>query len=254
MTPPDFCCLKCRTLLAIALGYSGSISCTGCGSSVSVQNGVPIYMPESDAADGVYKGAERTFAAPSAYDLVVKIRRVAFKDAVMGVSEYIDGKTILDVGCGPSLNLAHMENSHETAAAYVGIDTSTQFVLSAGAENPGPKYRFAQASVTDLPFADKTFDTTIVSFTIHHVDDSDGRLMRELLRVTRSNLIIFDHWRSDNPLADAIQDTYWRIFDGGCNYMRWSQWEKFLAGATVIRKVRTGAIFGHVVKMVCSIP
>jgi ubiquinone/menaquinone biosynthesis C-methylase UbiE len=129
-----------------------------------------------------------------------------------------------------------------------------EFVLSASAENPGKKYRFAQASVTDLPFADKAFDTTIVSFTIHHVDDVEGRLMSELLRVTRSYLIIFDHLRSDNPLADALQDTYWRVFDGGCNYMRWSQWEKFLTGTTVVKKIRTGAIFGHVIKMVCTIP
>ena len=252
--PPDFCCLKCRSALSIPVGYTGVAQCPSCGSSVNVRNGVPLYLPELETDDGTYKGAERTFAAPAAYELVIKLRRALFKDAILGVSEYITGKTILDVGCGPSLNLEHMENSHETAAAYVGIDTSTQFVLAAGAENPGPEHRFAQAGVTDLPFADKTFDTTILSFTIHHVEDPDGRIMREVLRVTRSTVIIFDHLRSDNPLADAIQDTYWRIFDGGCNYMRRAQWDTFLTGTTVVKKVPTGAIFGHVIKMVCSIP
>jgi ubiquinone/menaquinone biosynthesis C-methylase UbiE len=183
----------------------------------------------------------------------VRLKRAAFKDADLGTLDYVRRKTVLDVGCGPSLNLPHMENCHREANAYVGIDASAAFVLSSKRENPESKYRFAQASVLDLPFPDKAFDTSLVSFTIHHVDDREGRLMRELIRVTRSNIVIFDHLRADTPTISRIQDMYWRLFDGGCNYMQWHQWERYLESVNVDRKLQTGAIFGHVLKLACSL-
>jgi SAM-dependent methyltransferase len=209
---------------------------------------------DAAAAEPLVKGlAEATFSSPSGYSAVVRLKRMAYVDATLGVDDYVRGQTVLDVGCGPSLDLPHMENGHRLAVTYTGIDPSAPFVLSARRENPSERYRFAQASITDLPFPDKSFDTSIVSFTIHHVDDPDHAMMRELLRVTRSHIVIFDHLRADNRLLQRIQDTYWRLFDGGCNYMRWGEWEGFLKGATVVRKLQTGAIFGHVVKLVCTV-
>ena len=41
--------------------------------------------------------------------------------------------------------------------------------------------------------------------------------------------------------------------DGGCNYMTAKEWEKSLSDIKVIKRLRTGAIFGHVVKFICAV-
>jgi len=237
---PDLRCTSCHTVFAMGAHATGTVACTGCSATFPVHDGVCMFLSDdAGTAEPLVKGlAEATFLSPSGYSAVVRLKRMAYKDAALGVDDYVRGQTVLDVGCGPSLDLPHMENGHR---------------LSARRENPSERYRFAQASITDLPFPDKSFDSSIVSITIHHVDDPEHAMMRELLRVTRSHIVIFDHLRADNRLLQSIQDTYWRLFDGGCNYMRWGEWEQFLQGATVVRKLQTGAIFGHVVKLVCKV-
>jgi SAM-dependent methyltransferase len=254
MTLPNFRCPKCHAELVAGRQASGTVSCTRCATRIPIRDGVPSFLSPKENDGGVLcKGfAESTFTTPSAYRLVVTMKRFAFKDAALDISAYIQGRCVLDVGCGPSLNLPHMENCHTEAIAYVGIDTSLAFVLHAQRENPSDRYRFAQASITDLPFPDKSFDTAVVSFTIHHVHDPERTAMPELIRVTRNTIIIYDHLRSSNPVIGRLQSFYWRIFDGGCNYMRWNEWESYLGGTTLRRKLQTGP-FGQVIKLVCTV-
>ena len=41
----------------------------------------------------------------------------------------------------------------------------------------------------DFPFADDSFDTTIISLVLHHCED-DKRILQEAIRVTRSRLLV----------------------------------------------------------------
>jgi SAM-dependent methyltransferase len=256
MSWPNLRCPKCRKPLPFADRSVDRLICGNCSATVPVENGVPLFLSDtSGGRKSLYSGvAEATFAAPDAYSRFVTFKRMLFQDASLGVEEYTRNQHVHDVGCGPSLDLDHMENHHREAASYIGIDPSAEFVLSARAGNPQDNHFFAQAGIADMPFEDKSFDTTLVVFTIHHVEDSVSQIMREILRVTRSNIIIFDHLRSDNPILSGIQGTYWRLFDGGCNYMRRAEWDNALSSVRIVKQIRTGAIFGHVIKMACTIP
>ena len=255
MTSFSFCCLSCRSPLGIRAVQNGTVTCNGCGKYLTVINGVPLYLEKPQNTDKAFKAlAEATFSTPVGYELMVRLKRLAFRDATIGVSDFIRGKHVLDVGCGPCLDLPHLENDHANAKTYVGIDASSSFVISARAKNPSDRYAFAQASAMELPIPDKSFDTAIVSFAIHHIEDYDGAVMKELIRSTRRHIIILDHLRSEANIASWIQTRYWNNFDGGCNYMTAFQWGEYLKDVSVIRKVRTGAIFGHVIKLICEVP
>jgi len=246
-----FICAVCKSVLT---GSAAALQCTRCHASFPIVQGVPLFSP-ADAGQWSRSAAlaEATFKSPLGYAFVVKAKRAVFKDAMLGTEDAIRGQVVLDVGCGPNLDFEHLENHHASAKRYIGIDLSAEFVLSARRRHADPRYVFAQASACSLPLASKSVDTTILSFTLHHVSGDPRVLIDEMLRVTRSRLIILDHVRSERTLTGAIQSAYWRIFDGGCNYLTNTQWRHLLDDLSIERRVDTGAVFGHVVKFRCAL-
>jgi len=259
MPRPPFVCLACRTQFVVPAHRSGAARCRGCGDVVEFVDGVPLFLGGVSAVRRSWRTglAEATFAAPAGYRRVTALKcllqRITGTDAgLIGASKYVRGCSVLDVGCGPSLDLPNMENAHAEAAEYVGVDSSAEFVLAAQSENCS--YRFAQASAASLPFPDKSFDTVLVSWAVHHVDVDARDLIAEFGRVARSTVLIYDHVRHDQPRKRWVQDLYWRFFDGGCNYLDAAGWKRALEGFTVRDRVQTGAIFAHVIKFVCDVP
>jgi SAM-dependent methyltransferase len=197
---------------------------------------------------------EKTFALPSLYNYLVDLKTLlSGKIPHLGVQEVVAGQHVLDVGCGPTLEAEHAEREAGSAASYTGIELSLPFLKSVREENPGENFFFAQASINAIPFPDKSFDTTIVSFVIHHVPGDPARVIEELVRVTRRHLVIYDHLRSDGFLVSLLQSAYWNTFDGGCNYMTREQWTRALGPLRQIRETRNGP-FGQVLRMLLEIP
>jgi SAM-dependent methyltransferase len=211
---------------------------------------VPVFLPDYLPSVSTIGLAQTSFQTPKLYHAYVTLKALVYRDAKIGVSEYIDNRHVLDVGCGPTLRSDYREYNPEAAASVTGVDVSIPFVLAARRTHPEPKYSFAVASIDHIPFPDKTFDTTIASFVIHHVPGSAKDILTELQRITRHVIVIYDHIRSCNVLTGAIQRSYWKLCDGGCNYLTGDEWTMCLAGISVEKQLRTGAIFGHVVKFV----
>ncbi len=243
-------CPDCRTALAFT-GQPGVV-CPKCGYKIDLYGEIPILVPTSLRT--ALSGMEKTFAFPSLYNRLVELK--AFLSGAiphLGVQELVVGREVLDVGCGPTLKAEHAEHDADSAASYTGIELSLPFLASAQAENPGERFFFAQASIDSIPFPDKSFDTTIVSFVIHHVPGDPSRVINELNRVTRRHLVIYDHLRSDNLLASFIQSVYWGTFDGGCNYMTRKEWRRVLGSLRQTAETRNGP-FGQVLRMILEIP
>lgn len=96
--------------------------------------------------------------------------------------EYILGESVLDVACaiGTYTNLA------QKLAWTVGIDVNEYLLSKARAQHP--HLPFIQGSITHLPFANKSFDTSIAFDILEHVPEHEA--LRELIRVTRKRLIM----------------------------------------------------------------
>jgi ubiquinone/menaquinone biosynthesis C-methylase UbiE len=90
---------------------------------------------------------------------------------------FIDGRRVLEVGCGTGLILGPLSRRAEDAW---GIDLSPGMLRAAR----GRGLQVVQASATQLPFADASFDTVCSFKVLAHVPDIAGALS-EIARVTR---------------------------------------------------------------------
>lgn len=85
----------------------------------------------------------------------------------------VNGKTILDVGCGVgslTLQMARMNSEAKVTGIDLLEDTMKQCRLNAIAydiENTA----FKAASVYELPFGENSYDTVTCFFMLHHLDD-----------------------------------------------------------------------------------
>lgn len=129
--------------------------------------------------------------ALSAADFAEVYRRTAGMDVqgetdlnsrcVDAVLAEIDGRSVLEVGCGRGY-LAHrmLEVSDRVTACDI--------VLNSGLK-PQPGLTFEEASVEALPYSDAEFDVVVCTHTLEHVQRLDQALA-ELRRVAHERLII----------------------------------------------------------------
>ncbi len=96
--------------------------------------------------------------------------------------EFVTGQRLLDVGCatGTYTSLASQLNSS------VGVDANPYLLETARSTHP--HVPFVQGSILHLPFADKSFDTTIAFDILEHVPEAQA--LEELIRVTQKRLIL----------------------------------------------------------------
>ncbi len=105
---------------------------------------------------------------------------------------------ILDFGCG-TMTVARLLEQ-QTGKEIVGID-----VIDIANNHP----RFSLYNGKEIPYPDKYFDTTYVSFVLHHTPDP-AALLAECIRVTKKKVILLEDVYS-NPL-----ELFWaRFFDYG---------------------------------------
>lgn len=102
----------------------------------------------------------------------------------------IQGRDILDVGCGTGRWLAHL--SHRYPRSLHGIDLSPEMLLKADAKHI-PNARLSVSSCADLPVQDASIDVLLASFLLSYVDDL-ALFAKELARVTKigSDLFLSD--------------------------------------------------------------
>ena len=99
------------------------------------------------------------------------------------VLPYARGRDVLEVGCGTGLIL---ERVAEVARSHIGIDLSDEMLAHARAR--GLETR--QASATELPFEDASFDVVYSFKVLSHVPDLRLALS-EMARVTRPGGRVF---------------------------------------------------------------
>jgi len=100
---------------------------------------------------------------------------------VDAIVESIEGDTVLEVGCGRGY-LAGLLAERWTVNAV-------DIVIPADLPARKPRVRFKQASIENLPFRDREFDTVVCTHTLEHVQHLD-RAIAELRRVAARRVIV----------------------------------------------------------------
>ncbi len=90
------------------------------------------------------------------------------------------GKRVLDVACGEGYGSAFLAR---TAAYVAGVDVSPEAIAHAERRYASPgTVEFVQASCTELPFADASFDVAVSFETVEHIEAQEA-FLAELARV-----------------------------------------------------------------------
>lgn len=131
---------------------------------------------------------------------------------------------VLELGVGSGLNLAFYDAAH--VERVTGIDPSAPLLAKAAARAAGAAVPVAlvRAPAEALPFADHTFDSAVVTYSLCSVDDP-GRALAELRRVLVPDgaLVFVEHGRAPDRGPHRTQrwlTPLWSRAGGGCRLDR----------------------------------
>jgi SAM-dependent methyltransferase len=126
----------------------------------------------------------------------------------------IEGRDLLDIGCGRGGPLAHVARRHRPRVA-VGIDANPHQIELCRRDHRGQSLRFLVADACHLPLSDGAFDAAVSIESSHCYADRQV-FLRELARVLRPGgtvgyVDVFN--RPDGAETDAWlgRDTHFRI-------------------------------------------
>src|SRR5437763_1293077 len=132
--------------------------------------------------------------------------------------------TVLEVGAGTGLNFSWYHPERVEKVEAIEPDSAMLTYARERVRQAAVPINLTQASVEDLPFADASFDSVVVSLVFCSVEDP-ARGMQEIKRVLKpqGTLFLFEHVRSQSAwlarLQDAIVPVTRRLF-GNCHWNR----------------------------------
>ena len=134
---------------------------------------------------------------------------------------FVKGPAVLDVG---SATGTYVDLLARDGLDVTGLEAIPEFLHEA--EMRGRRGRFVQGSAESMPFADKSFDTTVLFDVLEHLDDR--AVAAEAMRVTRSRILVlvplkdppellrnnfvFQHHRDRTHLREYEIDDLSRLF------------------------------------------
>lgn len=109
---------------------------------------------------------------------ILEINFIVQKKLIKKQFGNLEGKKILDIGCGTGEFADQFEKAY-----YYGIDIFPEYIEHAKKTNKG---KFAVMDATDLRFSDQEFDAVLIMAILHHLDDETTRkVLAEARRVTK---------------------------------------------------------------------
>jgi ubiquinone/menaquinone biosynthesis C-methylase UbiE len=114
-------------------------------------------------------------------------RHEVFREHVLELAVLKGDERLLDAGCGTGLTALRIAALYPGCRVH-GIDLSPKMIAVArrDAEKQGLAADFRVGSITDLPYADASFDVAITNIMYHHLDLAEKRqAVIEIARVLR---------------------------------------------------------------------
>lgn len=111
------------------------------------------------------------------------------------IQELINGKRILDLGCGDGISAKYIDELCD-AKSYIGIDVSQKSIQEATARNLDEKYSFVIYDGKHIPCDDNSLDVVFIACVIHHINVGQRvDILKECMRVLvpGGHIIIFEH-------------------------------------------------------------
>jgi ubiquinone/menaquinone biosynthesis C-methylase UbiE len=141
----------CPTCKLPLVSGDAALSCSTCGTSYPITNGVPVFDRNISTDMQEYWDSHGCYGQSEPYLL-----------------EFLNGKkygTALDLGCGEGRSMAPLLGIVDT---FYGIDTSPEYMRPLIQQNL-PNVRLACADAKHMPFADNSFDLIVSLSVVEHI-------------------------------------------------------------------------------------
>jgi ubiquinone/menaquinone biosynthesis C-methylase UbiE len=96
----------------------------------------------------------------------------------------IAGGRVLDVGTGKGKFIETLMKTLKTFDSFVGVDIDTDDLATAREKIPDTAVQFLEMDAKHLEFADASFDTVCIAFSLHHLTDI-SQVLAEMKRVLK---------------------------------------------------------------------
>ncbi len=111
-----------------------------------------------------------------------------------------DSESVLEVGCGAGYSLVDLQKFFKENTSFSACDIDPELVRLAKEKNPSVNCKVA--SIYELPYEDKSFDTVVCLEVLEHLEDP-RKALSELARVSKNVIISTPNepiWRMLNCL------------------------------------------------------
>ena len=120
------------------------------------------------------------------YDRFMRKDRAAYETMYALIRPAVKGKAVLELATGTGLIAKHIVN----AAAHIeATDASAEMIAEAKRDTRSAKLHFSVQDMFSLPYADKSFDTVIVSNALHIVAQPE-KALAEIKRVLKDDGVL----------------------------------------------------------------
>ena len=120
------------------------------------------------------------------------------KPALFALMPPLDGKCILDLGCGYGENCKTF--SEMGAKSVLGIDISEKMLSVAKEQNSLSNVRFKRLNMNNLAELDEKFDVVVSSLAFHYIEDFDALICSIKNLMNDGGILLFTQ---EHPIATA---------------------------------------------------
>jgi ubiquinone/menaquinone biosynthesis C-methylase UbiE len=140
------------------------------------------------------------------------VEQPAIKSAISS----LNGKTVLDLGCGNGQFAKYCVDNGATKVT--AVDISKNMIEQANIENKHKKIEYICTPIEDLELKNQKFDIIISSLTTHYIDDYKGLIEKVTSLLHRDGEFIFS---TEHPIVTARKEMNNWIKDEDGNKLHW---------------------------------
>src|SRR5688500_8685331 len=142
--------------------------------------------------------------------------RDAERDDLLALLSEVDGRRVLDLGCGAGQLAHHLATTG--AADVVGVDISERMLALARAEWAHPRVTYHREAIETVAFSAGRFDLIVSSLVLHYVDDYAGLIRRIAGWLAPGGVLVYS---TEHPIFTArLPDEGWVLDEAG-RRIRW---------------------------------
>jgi 2-polyprenyl-3-methyl-5-hydroxy-6-metoxy-1,4-benzoquinol methylase len=142
--------------------------------------------------------------------------RAAERADLLALLPGLDGRRVLDLGCGAGQLARHPATIG--AAEVVGVDVSERMLALARAEWAHPRVTYCRKAVEEVTFPPARFDLVVSSLVLHYVDDYLRVVSRIVEWLAPGGVFVYS---TEHPIFTARLPGDGWVLDGAGRRTRW---------------------------------